>query len=105
MNSYHQTTDASPDGLRRYRIAAKKQDDIVLGWFLAHPGQALTASEVYRSLRQVQLISIYTPLTSIRRAITNLTPSKLVKTDETRMGPYGRPEHCYRLAKGQQELF
>ena len=41
-----------------------------------------------------------TPITSIRRAMNTLTKrGKLVKTDEMKEGEYGKPEHCWRLAK------
>ena len=113
MKHYHQTTNASPDELRRFQTAAKTQDGKVLDWFLAHRGQALTASQVHTGMLQVGVIPINTPLTSIRRAISNLSGGhqwatdrkpRLVKTDETRMGLYGRREHAYRLVTGQQEL-
>ena len=48
------------------------------------------------------------PLTSIRRALTNLTNAgELVKTDKQMKGMYGRPEHQWRLAPkhDQGELF
>ena len=38
------------------------------------------------------------PITSIRRAITNLTnDEKLVKTDNQKTGPYGKPSYCWKL--------
>ena len=41
-----------------------------------------------------------TPITSIRRAINTLTnKGKLIKTDKMKEGSYGKPEHCWRLAK------
>ena len=113
MKHYHKTTNTAPDELRRYQTAAKTQDEKVLGWFLAHAGQALTASQVHTGMLQVGIIPINTPLTSIRRAMSNLSGGgqwatanrpRLVKTDETRIGLYGRREHAYRLVTGQQEL-
>ena len=48
------------------------------------------------------------PLTSVRRAVTNLTNrGDLVKTDKQVKGPYGRPEYQWRLAHkyDQRNLF
>ena len=60
-----------------------------------HPDKKYTPSqiavELYKELSGV-------PLTSIRRAITNLTfPGSLVKTNVKTTGPYGRPEYYWRL--------
>ena len=46
------------------------------------------------------------PLTSIRRAITNLTTDeRLVRLDFQRTGIYGRPEHLWAVATPQRPLF
>lgn len=43
------------------------------------------------------------PLTSVRRAITNLTESGyLEKGDKTSPGMYGRPEHLWRKKREQR---
>lgn len=40
------------------------------------------------------------PITSFRRALTNLAKQgKVEKTDEVRMGMYGRNEHLWRLKR------
>ena len=105
-SSYHQTTNVTVDALRRFQRAAKTQDEKVMGWFNSHVGQALTASQVHKGLMQIGVIPITTPLTSIRRAMSNMVNAgRLVKTDGTRMGLYGRPEHLYKLPAGQRELF
>lgn len=49
-----------------------------------------------------------TPITSVRRAVTNLTDlCKLEKSAGTVPGPYGKPVHRWRLAPdpGQMGLF
>lgn len=61
----------------------------------------LTASEVFKRYPKRN-----TPLTSIRRAITNLANDKfLVKTKQKRQGMYGKPEYVYELYTGQLNLF
>ena len=45
------------------------------------------------------------PITSIRRAISNLTNKyDLVKTDIMRVGLYGKQEHCWKLARDDGQL-
>lgn len=44
------------------------------------------------------------PITSIRRALTDLTRrGKLVKTAIRTVGPYGRAEFCWRLAAASKK--
>lgn len=49
------------------------------------------------------------PLTSTRRAISNLTKAGILeKTDHTVEGRYGKPEHCWKWKnpnEGQQQSF
>lgn len=41
-----------------------------------------------------------TPITSIRRAITDLcSEGELVKTLKTKEGLYGKPEHIYKIVR------
>ena len=57
------------------------------------PNAAFTPSQVHR------YVGGNAPLTSTRRAMTGLERAGvLVKTDVTRQGQYGRPEHAWRLA-------
>jgi hypothetical protein len=37
------------------------------------------------------------PITSVRRAMTNLTPKILEKTLYQKKGEYGKPNYCWRL--------
>ena len=50
--------------------------------------------------------NISVPLTSIRRALSNLAfNKKLVKLEDKRTGIYGAPECYYSMPLGQQTLF
>jgi hypothetical protein len=104
---YHNTTDSTGADLLDYRVHAKNQDQIIHEYFRRNDpwlAKGLTASEVLAAMLRVKLMH-NTPITSIRRALTNLTTSnKLVKTDDQRDGPFGRPEYVYKLATGQLRL-
>ncbi|MFA5420319.1 MAG: hypothetical protein WC341_17835 [Bacteroidales bacterium] len=118
MNSYFNTT-SEPDPTL-FEVKARTQEQIILEIFRSH--ENLTASECHK------LFPGLAPLTSIRRAITNLAtdtytsvngifrvtryggvtpqqfpmcalfaPAKLFKTDQKRIGIYGRPEYAYEI--------
>ena len=79
----------------------KSQEEIVYDLFLEF--KKMTASEVLEKFpRKV-------PLTSIRRAISNILFSgKLIKTEESKIGIYGSPEKYYiitEIDKRQFDLF
>ena len=77
---------------------ATEQEAAVLAFFRANPG-AWSPSQVHS-----RVFGERVPLTSTRRAITNLSdPNRypdppLRKTDERVDGPFGRPEHMWRLS-------
>ena len=93
--SYHNTLAHEGDQLRQYEQKAMSQDDAILEWFEHRnriDNHGHTPSEVVWIFEN-------TPLTSVRRSMNTLTKQgKLIKTDEQRMGPYGRPETVWRLA-------
>jgi hypothetical protein len=96
-DSYHNTTDSGGPDKRRYESKAKSQEEKVLRYFKNTARRGLTPSEV----RRIVFAGI-PPITSVRRAITNLTDrGKLIKTDEQKKGPEGRPEYVWRLPTQQ----
>ena len=98
--TYYDTTRVSDDDYKEFTVKASKQGRKILKHFQDNPDQEYTPSEIWE-----KLFGDPTPLTSIRRAITNLTkPSKnnnfnppLEKTDTQKDGPYGRPEYTWKL--------
>ena len=99
--SYHDTTTVSPADQRAYERKARTQEGDLLDLF--ERSRCLmpdfTPSEI-GNIRPWTGV----PLTSIRRALTNLTSAgKLVKTDVQRTGMYGRPERAWRLAEPVDE--
>ena len=100
---FHNTTESTQPELGRYREKAQSQEELILdnmrgiGWGLWSP-----------SLVWEVMFNYNVPITSVRRALTNLTDSgDLVKTEKQVKGPYGRPEFQWRLADKyrQREMF
>jgi hypothetical protein len=89
LRSYHNTTEVHGEQLRLFENRCGEQEQAVLAFFAA--GGEWSPSQVW------QRVLPFAPLTSVRRAITNLTRSgRLVKTSQQRTGPYGRPECIWR---------
>jgi len=74
---------------------ARRQEDRVLGWFQAHPTARVTPSELWRWEGVARL-----PLTSVRRALSNLTTQGWLRhyKSDRRPGPYGANESTWGLA-------
>lgn len=78
------------------RRQVSKQEEIVLDIFTTC-GDLMTPYEVWERL--VAIGKIY-PLTSVRRAITNLTKEGMLeKTNHKVKGGYGTLNYCWRLTK------
>jgi hypothetical protein len=70
-----------------------KQEAVIFGLFKA-ARTPMSPSMVYKALGEKW------PITSIRRAITDLTDEgKIVKTQKTTKGIYGKKEHLWELPK------
>ena len=68
-----------------------KQEKYILAFF-KHQENPQSPSMVYDAFLKAW------PITSVRRAITNLTTAgELVKTNSTVTGMYGKPEHLWSL--------
>jgi hypothetical protein len=95
-NGYFNTTSEKSDTLKKYEEIAGEQERKVLQFFRKYPSQ-LSPSEVLTLFIDVHgYLNI--PLTSIRRAITNLTDrGYLTKTDIKHKGLYGRDEYIWEL--------
>lgn len=99
LRSYHPssprtTVEEAREGERR----AAGQEQAVLEFFRAHDGEDWTPSEVCNRMNRGR--DHGWPLTSIRRALTNLSQRGLLRrTNLRRMGPLGSPEHAWSLAE------
>tara|TARA_R110000751_G_scaffold283213_1_gene386541 strand:- start:220 stop:558 length:339 start_codon:yes stop_codon:yes gene_type:complete len=91
-NSYYNTNKEHGNEVIKSNEKAKSQEEAILKIF--NIKDKLSASEAW---------AIYdnkgnTPITSIRRAITNLyNDGKLLKTNEKIIGIYGKKEHIYMV--------
>ena len=97
--SYHNTTNIDGTRLDQFEEKAKSQDEKILEWFEYSEG-AYSPSKI-----NDRVFASSVPLTSVRRALSNLTKAGLlVKTDRQVKGPYGRPEHLWKLPTTQLRL-
>lgn len=99
--SYFNTTRLRGADLVRAIADAAKQEDAVLAIYANATGP-LSPSDVWG---QCNAAGKHWPLTSIRRAITDLTEAgKLIQMDEQKTGIYRRPEHLWsHLPDGMQK--
>jgi len=92
--SYYNTNHLAGAELGKAELFAKGQEADILKFFRARPGQLLTPEDASAA------VSSRTPLTSVRRAMTNLTiKGLLTKTERMRCGKYGKPIHFWSLTK------
>lgn len=89
---YHNTTLEIGESLERSAISANAQETKILTLFRAMPNVVLTPFEV------LSLLQINAPITSIRRAITDLTKEGyLERTSIKRTGKFGKANFTWRL--------
>jgi len=87
-NTNKENSEESADSSRK----AKRQEIVIYDLFLLF-NEPLSPSMVYKALNEKW------PITSIRRAMTNLTDDGvIVKTQETVKGVYGKNEHLWSLS-------
>ena len=92
MSSFYNTLGLPKDLLIAELKKVKKQELKVLAVFKVTLLNELTPTEVYQALQTVY------PITSIRRAITNLTDSRqLKKTSKQRPGLYGKNNYTWSI--------
>ena len=89
---YYNTNDETGSELSRSRSNANTQEKIILELFQGSPNLMFSPFDV------LELTDLNAPITSIRRALTDLTSKgKLVKSSIMKMGPYGKQVHCWKL--------
>ena len=90
--SYYNTNNESGNTLRRSRSNSTNQEQAITAVFNSRPGRKMTPFDVQDD------IGHQTPITSIRRAITNLTiKGVLKKCDTMKLGRYSKMNHCWEL--------
>jgi transcription initiation factor IIE alpha subunit len=92
--AYYNTTNLSGADLKDSTNSAMKQEERIHEFYKANANREITPFEVEQELYSNTMV----PITSIRRAITNLTTEdKLIKTSNVKTGPYGKPSYCWKL--------
>jgi hypothetical protein len=93
MRVFHNTTDLGGEDLIKREIRAGSQNEKILTFFRIRPTLDFTPYEV-----QMYLNMATVPITSIRRAMTDLTKlGYLEKTGEKRPGQYGDLTYAWKL--------
>lgn len=92
--SYHQTQTLTQAQLSDYERAARNQEEVVLSILRQDPLGMITAEELMAHF------DTNVPITSIRRALTNLTLRGNVEKCGHVPGVYGRPITQYRCRRG-----
>ena len=95
---YYNTSNNTGSRLKEFVKNNKGQEKLILELFKINPKLALSPFEVQTALKRFKLLNA--PITSIRRAITDLTSTgNLAKTTVKKLGPYGRDSYCWKFNK------
>lgn len=101
-STFYNTVSFDGEVLKEVEAKAAKQGDIIKAIFEANPNRKFSPSQIL-SLVQNRF-SFNWPITSVRRAMTDLASPKcddvLLKTAELIPSPYGSVEHLWILRKG-----
>ena len=93
---YYNTNDENGETLRNSRDNSTNQENMILAIFETYPNEGLTPFDIEDFAHDQE---VNWPITSIRRAITDLTNAgKLTKTSITKLGKYGKQVHTWKLA-------
>ena len=93
---YYNTNNETGETLQSSRNTATNQENMILAIFETYPNEGLTPFDIEDFAHDQE---VNWPITSIRRAITNLTNNgKLTKTDIKKMGKYGKNVYTWRLS-------
>lgn len=91
--NYYNTNGETGTTLAASRKTVNKQEQKVLDFFAKNPTKSFGPSNLFCD---TFVLGSSSPLTSVRRAITNLTKEGyLIKTDEKQTGAYGKAEHLW----------
>ena len=89
--TFYQTIDQTGSALKESNKKVKRQEDLIYSLFVKR-NRPLSPSMVLSES------GMNCPITSIRRAMTDLTNSgRIVKTDRQVKGIYGKAEHLWEL--------
>lgn len=101
-NLWYNTISLSGEQLKTENAKALAQGELILAIFKANPSRSLSPSQLFHIFNKKYFL--HPPITSIRRAVTNLTKDGvLIKTDERVQGLYHLNEYTWRLAENVEK--
>ena len=103
---FYNTIDLTGQELEKAKAQTLKQEELIAAIFKKNCTKEISPSQILEITNRHY--GLNWPLTSIRRAITNLTEENtLVKLKTMKEGIYGKPEHTWKfnLKVIQQDLF
>jgi len=101
MNSYYNTNKETGEVLKKSNRKATNQEDLILTYFRCVKYPKELSPDYFINMVCFE----NTPITSIRRALTNLTKKGyLEKTDKMVTGQYGKKVHTWKLKKRSQTV-
>lgn len=102
VGQFYNTIGIQDNDLEEALKQVEKQSERVLEIYKLI-GKSASPSEVWTIYKKFWPM---TPLTSIRRSISDLTDALLLERTETMsQGLYGKPEHRWKIAEKQIKLF
>mgnify|MGYP003149736910 FL=1 len=94
---YYNTNKETGKTLRKSRKKANSQELMILAIFKENPRAKFTPETV---LKKLQAVHLNYPITSIRRAMSNLKDEGyLEKTNEKAKGDWGKDVHLWKIGK------
>ena len=92
---YFNTTHLRGQQLAEYEIKAERQENLIAEFFRHNPLVEVTTEDLWNWIPDLKSC----PLTSVRRAFSNLQDDGLIyKTDNQIDGSYGRPIYTWKKA-------
>ena len=102
---YYNTNEEDGPQLFRSWAQTAKQNDLIYELFRRYPNNEYSPDEIHIMIDQIIIDtdgSKYWPITSIRRALTNLTNAGVLeKTNKMVMGRYGKKTHTWKLVESE----
>ena len=96
--SYYNTNKETGPTLFESNRKAKSQEDIISRWLRKYPGYWGTSASTPDYVHKLLFHPKGVPVTSIRRAFTNLCKKGVLeKTDKMIEGYYGKKVHTYKV--------
>lgn len=90
---FFNTNSTKGEQLKKEWLNASHQEEEVISFFEKNPNNLYTPFEIQKEVFKEKV-----PITSVRRAITNLTSKdRLLKTDHQKKGVYGKANYCWVL--------